>query len=223
MKITLDFKETFGIAKEISCKNFHKVQTAIHPDFYGVHLCYQELFRSLKTDLSLFNQSHINVWKVPNIQEYLIINNFQWHLYWSKIMPKNIKLLVNNFPQDIHKIQLLNYYVSSEFIAFLSSTHHELNKINPDKLQMLINTHISPEILLNLNKTYFDKAHAKISLDLLAKLLSFTRNKLNYRNRIILEQRKSVFDELEQSSDIVKNLLNRTDFTLSPDQVWRSI
>ncbi|GAA5012372.1 hypothetical protein GCM10023206_21150 [Acinetobacter puyangensis] len=223
MKIILDFEENFGAAKEISCKNFHKVQTTMHPDFYGLYLCYQEIFKSLKTDLSILNQNRIHVWKDPNISKYLIVNNIQWYSYWSKIMPKNIKLLVNNFPQDIEKIELLNKIVSSEFIAFLSSTHHDLNKMNPERLQMLINKYISPEVLLNLNKTYFDKAHAKISLDLLAKLLSFTRNKLNYRNKIILEQRKSVFDELEQSCDIVKNLLNRSDFTLSPDQVWRSI
>lgn len=61
-----------------------------------------------------------------------------------------------------------------------------------------------------------------MSLDLLAKLLSFTQNQLNYRNKVINRQRQKIFDQLQQTSGIVQQLLNNVDFVLTPDQLWKA-
>ena len=106
-------------------------------------------------------------------------------------------------------------------MLFLSSFHHDLNKLNPERLQGLINMHISSKVILNLNKENSFKPHCTISLDLLAKLLKFTRNQLNHRNKIIKQQRRNVLDQLEQTDEIVQQLLNHPDFAISPDQLWK--
>lgn len=222
MGIVFDFNEEFGTPKKLLCKNFNKIQISIHPDFSGIYLCYQEAFKSLKADLSIFNSyPELRVWKDPNIVGYTIVNLCQWHLYASQNMPKNIKLLIHSFPQDEEKVELLKKVASSEFIKFLSSYHHNLDRLNPEKFQTLINTHISSEVILALNKKNSFKPHCTMSLDLLAKLLSCTRNQLNYRNKVINRKRQNVLDQLQQTSGIVRQLLNNTDFVLSPDQLWK--
>lgn len=186
METTFDFNEEFGTPKKLLCKNFNKIQISIHPNFSGIYLCYQEAFKSLKADLSILTSyPEIRVWKDPNRSGYTIANACQWHLYWSKNTPKNINLLIHAFPQDEDKIELLKKETSLEFMKFLSSYHHDLDRMNPAKMQSLINTYISSEVILALNKENSFKPHCTISLDLLAKMLSYTRNQLNYRNKVI--------------------------------------
>ena len=222
METAFDFNEKFGAPKKLLCKNFNKIQISIHPDFSGIYLCYQEAFKSLKADLSILTSyPEIRVWKDPNRSGYTIANACQWHLYWSKNTPKNINLLVHSFPQDEDKIELLKKVASSEFIKFLSF-YHELDRLNPKKMQSLINAHISSEVILALNKENSFKPHRTMSLDLLAKLLSFTRNQLNYRNKVINRKRQKTFDQLQQTSGIVQQLLNNVDFVLTPDQLWKA-
>ncbi|WP_180025035.1 hypothetical protein [Acinetobacter sp. YH1901134] len=218
-----DFDEEFGAPKKLLCKNFNKIQISLHPDFSGIYLCYQEAFKSLKADLSILTSyPEIRVWKDPNRSGYTIVNACQWHLYWSKNTPKNINLLIHFFPQDEDKIDLLKKEASLEFMRFLASYHHELDRMNPAKMQSLINAHISYEVILALNKENSFKPHRTMSLDLLAKLLSYTRNQLNYRNKVINRKRQSVLDQLEQTSAIVKQLVNNVDFVLTPDQLWKA-
>ena len=223
METAFDFNEKFGTPKKLLCKNFNKIQISIHPDFSGIYLCYQEAFKSLKADLSILTSyPEIRVWKDPNRSGYTIANACQWYLYWSKNTPKNINLLVHSFPQDKDKIELLKKEASLEFMKFLSAYHHNLDRMNPAKMQSLINAHISPEVILTLNKQNSFKPHRTMSLDLLAKLLSFTRNQLNYRNKVINRQRQKIFDQLQQTSGIVQQLLNNVDFVLTPDQLWKA-
>ena len=223
METAFDFNEKFGTPKKLLCKNFNKVQISVHPYFSGIYLCYQESFKSLKTDLSTLNPAlELHVWKDPNISGFTITNNFQWFLYWSQNRPNNINFLVHSFPQDQEKVELLKKVASSEFIKFLCSYHHDLNRMNPEKLQVLINTHISSEVILTLNKENSFKPHCTMSLDLLAKLLSYTRNQMNYRNKTINRKRQNVLDQLQQTSAIVQQLLNNSDFVLSPDQLWKA-
>ena len=225
MKTAIDFNEKFGAPKNLLCKNFNKIQISIHPDFFGIYLCYQEALKSLKVDLSILtvtSHTYIRVWKDPNRSGYTIANSCQWYLYWSKNTPKNINLLVHSFPQDEDKIELLKKEASLEFMKFLSAYHHNLDRMNPAKMQSLINAHISPEVILTLNKENSFKPHRTMSLDLLAKLLSFTRNQLNYRNKVINRQRQKIFDQLQQTSGIVQQLLNNVDFVLTPDQLWKA-
>ncbi len=61
-----------------------------------------------------------------------------------------------------------------------------------------------------------------MSLDLLAYLLSYTRNQLNYRNKVINRKRQNVLDQLQQTSEVVQQLLNNVDFVLTPDQLWKA-
>lgn len=221
MGIAFDFDQEFGTPKGLVCNNFNKVQISVHPDFSGIYQCYQEAFKSLKTDLSLSPfYPEILVWKDPNIPGYTIANACQWYLYWLKNPPKSITLLVHSFPEDQKKIKLLKKVASSEFIKFLSSYHHDLNRLNPEKLQKLINTHISSEIILALNKENSFKPRCDMSVDLLSKLLSFTRNQLNYRQKNIKKARQNILNELEQTSKTVQQLLNNPEFILSPDQLW---
>ena len=222
METAFDFNEKFGAPKKLLCKNFNKIQISIHPDFSGIYLCYQEAFKSLKADLSILTSyPEIRVWKDPNRSGYTIAIACQWHLYWSKNTPKNINLLVHSFPQDEDKIELLKKVASSEFIKFLSF-YHELDRLNPKKMQSLINAHISSEVILALNKENSFKPHRTMSLDLLAELLSCTQNQLNYRNKVINRKRQNVLDQLQQTSGIVQQLLNNPDFVLTPDQLWKA-
>ena len=225
MKTAIDFNEKFGAPKNLLCKNFNKIQISIHPDFFGIYLCYQEALKSLKVDLSILtvtSHTYIRVWKDPNRSGYTIANSCQWYLYWSKNTPKNINLLVHSFPQDEDKIELLKKEASLEFMKFLSAYHHNLDRMNPAKMQSLINAHISPEVILTLNKENSFKPHRTMSLDLLSKRLSFTRNQLNYRNKVINRKRQKTFDQLQQTSGIVQQLLNNVDFVLTPDQLWKA-
>ena len=225
MKTAIDFNEKFGAPKKLLCKNFNKIQISIHPDFSGIYLCYQEALKSLKVDLSILtvtSHTYIRVWKDPNRSGYTIANSCQWYLYWSKNTPKNINLLVHSFPQDEDKIELLKKEASLEFMKFLSAYHHNLDRMNPAKMQSLINAHISPEVILTLNKKNSFKPHRTMSLDLLSKRLSFKRNQLNYRNKVINRQRQKIFDQLQQTSGIVQQLLNNVDFVLTPDQLWKA-
>jgi len=187
METAFDFNEKFGTPKKLLCKNFNKIQISVHPYFSGIYLCYQEAFKSLKTDLSTLN----------------------------------INVLVHSFPQDEDKIELLKKVASSEFIKFLSF-YHELDRLNPKKMQSLINAHISSEVILALNKENSFKPHRTMSLDLLAELLSCTQNQLNYRNKVINRKRQNVLDQLQQTSGIVQQLLNNPDFVLTPDQLWKA-
>ncbi|QKY89406.1 hypothetical protein [Acinetobacter sp. NEB 394] len=222
MGIVLSFNDEFGVHKELSVKNFNKIHINVHPEFIGIHLCYLEAFKSLKTSLSIFSSlPEIQVWKDSKLQGYCIASKFSSYLYWSEITPQSIKLLVHSFPQDEEKVELLKNAASTEFLDFLSSFHHDLNLMNPIKLQTLINRHISPKAILALNKKYSNKPHSEISLEQLATLLSCSRNQLNYRNKNIYRERQNVLDQLEKSEAIVYQLLNNTDFTLTLDQFWK--
>ena len=222
MKKFINFDEEFGEPKELLCKNFNKTQMSIHPYFSGIYLCYQESFKSLKTDLSLLSSyPELVVWKDPHTSGYTVANDCLWHLYASKNLQKDIKLRIYSFPTNDEKIRLLKNVASSDFLSFLSSFHHNLNQMHPHKLLNLINMHISSEAILALNKKSSLKPHRIMSLDLLAHLLSYSRSQLIYRHKMILRERQNVLNQLEQNSKIVQQLLNDPDFVLSPIQLWK--
>jgi hypothetical protein len=222
MKTAFDFYEEFGTPKELLCKRFNKNQIRLHSCFSGIYLCYQEASKSLITDLSMFNpKRELHVWKDPTISHYIVANNLKWYLYWSKKEPENINLLVRPFTFNTEKIELLKKIESSEFMIFLSSCLFDKRRLNPEKLLALINSYISSEVILDLNKKDALKAHSTMSLNQLAKLLKHTPAQLRHCNRNINNERQNVLNKLEQSSKIVHQLLNNPDFVLSPDQLWK--
>ena len=222
MRKQLDFNKEFGKSKIINLRDFKSCQISIHPIFSDIFLCYEEFVKSLKTDLTvLISKSELHLWHDPKIRGYVITNYFQWFLYCSTNGSKIKKLRVHSFPQNFDKIELLKKEVSMDFLSTLSSYRCDLDKLNPQKLLTLINKNISREIIINLNKEYSQKPHQHMSLELLSEKLGCTRNQLNSLIKAINLRRRAVFDQLEQSSDIVHRLLNNADFVLSPEELWK--
>lgn len=222
MRNKLDFDKEFGKPKLVTLKDFNHFDISVHPLFFDIFLCYEEFFKSLKTDLPIFpSTSELHLWQDPKITGFVITNYFQWVLYCSTYRSRIKKLRVHPFPENFDKIELLKKEVSIEFLSILSSYRYDLNSLNPQKLLTLINKNISNEIILNLNKEYSQKPHRHMSLELLSEKLGCTRNQLNSRIKAINLRRQTVLDQLEQTSDIVHQLLNNADFVLSPEELWK--
>lgn len=216
----VDFNSVCGKPKASKTKLWHKTDIFVHPEFLGIYYCYFEIFKALKVDLSLLNfSSELNVFEDPHSNCYYITNLFHWYLYYKSNPPKYINLRIYDYP-DNNLINELKKLISHEFIQFISSFQFDIDLINPNRLHNLINTHISPELILELNKRHSFKPHSKMSMDLLAKKLSFNRNQLNYRIHILSQERNNVLIELEQSSPLIYQLLNDLNFELNAEQLW---
>ena len=98
----------------------------------------------------------------------------------------------------------------------------EIHLLNPRKTLHLINTHLSRQTLLTLNKESSLKPHHQMSLELLAQLLSCSRNQLNQRTKNIKQQRTHIFNELSLNSRCVKELVDHSDSCISTEKIWRS-
>lgn len=212
----------FGQPKRLNRKNINLIKISIHPNFFGIYLCYLNLLNSLSTDLEIFNRPReVHVWKMPQTDGYVLMNNINWYMYYTMQNIQDVTLLVYNSP-DLSKaeLQLLHQDASIELIQFLKSTKHDIQKVNPTKLQHLINKHLSPQIILDLNKNLSSKPHRQMSFDLLAQLLSSNRNQLNHRVRVLNQERKTVLDQLSQESSCVRELLNIPNTYISPEKIW---
>lgn len=222
----INLNDQFGRPKKYACKNLKKIQISVHPEFMGFHLCYLNIFHSLSTDLDIFNRPReLHVWKFPHLEGYVLINNIHWYMHYISQNIKSVNLIVHNHPQpDLSKdnFHLLHQDVSHEFIQFLQSTKYDIQKVNPTKLQHLINKHLSTQILLDLNKKSSNKPHHQMSLELLAQLLSCSRNQLNQRIKNINQQSTQVFNELSQHSRSVKELIDHPDSFVTTEKIWRS-
>ena len=97
-----------------------------------------------------------------------------------------------------------------------------IRSLNPRKTLHLINTHLSRQTLLILNKQSSLKPHHQMSLELLAQLLACSRNQLNQRIKNINQQRTHIFNELSLNSRCVKELIDHSDSCLSTERIWRS-
>ena len=216
----VDLNSVCGKPKASKTKLWHKTDIFVHPEFLGIYQCYFEIFKALETDLSLFNFSpELNAFEDPYSNCYYITNLFHYYLYYKPNPPKYINLRIYDYPDNnlINELRKLN---SHEFIQFISSNKFNIDLINPNRLLNLINKHISPELILKHNKCHSFKPHSKMSMDLLAKKLSFNRNQLNYRIQKLKQERNNVLIELEQSSPLIYQLLNDPNFELNADQLW---
>lgn len=216
----VDLNSVFGKPKTTKTRLWHKTEIFVHPEFFGIYHCYFEIFKALKTDLPLLHtSSDLIVFEDPHSNCYYITNLFHWYLYYKNKPPKYINLRIYDYP-DNNLINELRKLISHEFIQFVSSNKFNIDLINPNRLLNLINKHISPELILKHNKCHSFKPHSKMSMDLLAKKLSFNRNQLNYRLHKLKQERNDVLIELEQSSPLIYQLLNDPNFELNADQLW---
>lgn len=215
-----DFNSVFGKPKTTKTRLWHKTEIFVHPEFLGIYHCYFEIFKGLKTDLSLLhNSSDLIVFEDPHSNCYYIANLFHWYLYYKNKPPKYINLRIYNHPNN-NLINELKKIISHEFIQFISSFQFDIDLINPNRLLNSINTHICPELILKHNKCHSFKLHSKMSIDLLAKTLSFNRNQLNYRLKKLKQERNDVLIELELSNPLIYQLLNDPNFELNAEQLW---
>lgn len=223
MRNTFDFNNEFPVVNEFLCQDSSKLHINVHPEFEGIYLCYFQAFKSLKNDLSqLLDYSEIHVWQDQKIPGYLIANACQVYLCLLQNPPKDSKIFMHKFPQQHEKLALLKREVSLEFLIFLSSYPHDLNRVNPEKLLSLINRFISPEAILILNKQYSYKPHYSMSLQQLAKLLSFSPHQLNYRKKILQAKKQSILVDLQKNSQMVRQYIKNPDFDFSAGGVCKS-
>ena len=205
-------------------KNFKKSRIIIHPHAYGFNLCYLNMFKNLVTDLDISNRiKELHVWKTSEFDGYTILNNIHLYISYLKQDIKEITLIIHHqqsFSDD--ELAFLMELCSREFIQFIKATKFDIRSLNPRKTLHLINTHLSRQTLLTLNKKSSLKPHHQMSLELLAQLLSCSRNQLNQRIKNTNQQRTHIFNELSLHSRCVKELVDHSDSCLSTEKIWRS-
>ncbi|OTG71167.1 hypothetical protein B9T38_10220 [Acinetobacter sp. ANC 4218] len=224
MDLTSELLLKFPATQISTLKNFKKSRIIIHPRAYGFNLCYLNMFKNLTADLDISNRiKELHVWKTSEFDSYTILNNI--HLYISYLNQdiKEITLIVHHqqsFSDD--ELAFLMELCSREFIHFIKTSKFDIRSLNPRKTLHLINTHLSRQTLLILNKQSSLKPHHQMSLELLAQLLSCSRNQLNQRIKNIKQERTQIFNQLSLHSSCVKELIDRPASCLSTEKIWRS-
>ena len=224
MDLTSKLQLRFPATQVKPIKNFQKIKFSIHPHAYGLHLCYLNMSKSLVTDLNISNHiKELHLWKTSEFDNYTIFNNIHLYLSYLKQNIKEVTLIIHHhqsFSDD--ELAFLMELCSREFIQFIKSTKFDIKPLNPRKTLHLINTHLSRQTLLTLNKKSSLKPHHQMSLELLAQLLSCSRNQLNQRMKKIKQERTQIFNELSLHSRCVKDLLDHSNSDLSAEKIWRS-
>ena len=220
----IDFDSEFGVPRKLNDKDFNKLEINIHPDFYGIFLCFDELLKSHKITLNLLFEQQIqplqlSVWKDQAYMGYRVATDLLKFIYLNK-NPQKINLNIYNYPIENTQIQHLKQLESKIFLDILTSFHTDLQKLNPKKMLSMINHQISAKVILELNKKNSFKPHRKMSLELFAKLLSVDRNQLNYRIRTVELPRKNQLNQLEKNSPIIQEMLNNPNYELNTYDIW---
>ena len=224
MNLTSELLLKFPTTQTSTVKNFKKSRITIHPHAYGFNLCYLNMWKNLAVDLDISNRiKELHVWKTPEFDSYTVFNNIHLYLSYLKNDIKEVTLIIHHqqsFSDD--ELLFLKELCSLEFIQFIKSTKFDIKPLNPRKTLHLINTHLSRQTLLTLNKESSLKPHHQMSLELLAHLLSCSRNQLNQRMEKIKQERTQIFNELSLHSRCVKDLLDHSNSDLSAEKIWRS-
>ena len=224
MDLTSELLLKFPATRISTVKNFKKSRIIIHPCAYGFNVCYLNMFKNLAADLDISNRiKELHVWKTSEFDGYTILNNIHLYISYLKQDIKEITLIIHHqqsFSDD--ELAFLMELCSREFIQFIKATKFDIRSLNPRKTLHLINTHLSRQTLLTLNKKSSLKPHHQMSLELLAQLLSCSRNQLNQRIKNTNQQRTHIFNELSLHSSCVKELIDRPDSCLSTEKIWRS-
>ena len=224
MDLTSELHLKFPATQTSTVKNFKKSRITIHPRAYGFNLCYLNMFKNLAADLDISNRiKELHVWKTSEFDGYTILNNIQLYLSYLKQNIKEVTLIVHHqqsFSDD--ELAFLMELCSREFIQFIKTSKFDIRSLNPQKTLHLINTYLSRQTLLTLNKESSLKPHHQMSMELLAQLLSCSRNQLNQRMKNIKQERTQIFNELSLHSSCVKELVDHSDSCLSTEKIWRS-
>lgn len=224
MDLTSELLLKFPETQISTVKNFKKSRIIIHPCAYGFNLCYLNMFKNLAADLDISSRiKELHVWKTSEFDGYTIFNNIHLYISYLKQDIKEVTLIIHHqlsFSDD--ELAFLMELCSREFIQFIKAAKFDIKSLNPEKTLHLINTHLSRQTLLTLNKESSLKPHHRMSLELLAQLLSCSRNQLNQRIKNTNQQRTNTFNELSLHSRCVKELLDHSNSSLSAEKIWKS-
>lgn len=224
MDLTSELLLKFPETQISTVKNFKKSRIIIHPCAYGFNLCYLNMFKNLAADLDISSRiKELHVWKTSEFDGYTIFNNIHLYISYLKQDVKEVTLIIHHqlsFSDD--ELAFLMELCSREFIQFIKAAKFDIKSLNPEKTLHLINTHLSRQTLLTLNKESSLKPHHRMSLELLAQLLSCSRNQLNQRIKNTNQQRTNTFNELSLHSRCVKELLDHSNSSLSAEKIWKS-
>ncbi|WP_273777994.1 hypothetical protein [Acinetobacter sp. GSS19] len=224
MDLTSELLLKFPETQISTVKNFKKSRIIIHPCAYGFNLCYLNMFKNLAADLDISSRiKELHVWKTSEFDGYTIFNNIHLYISYLKQDIKEVTLIIHHqlsFSDD--ELAFLMELCSREFIQFIKAAKFDIKSLNPEKTLHLINTHLSRQTLLTLNKESSLKPHHRMSLELLAQLLSCSRNQLNQRIKNTNQQRTNTFNELSLHSRCVKELLDHSNSSVSAEKIWRS-
>lgn len=224
MDLTSELLLKFPKIQIKTVNNFQKIKIMIDPNAYGFYLCYLNMFKNLATELDISSRiKELHVWKTAGSDGYTIFNNIQLYQSYVKQDIKEITLIIHQQPTfSDDEIVFLMELCSREFIHFIKTEKFDIKSLNSRKILHLINTHLSRETLLALNKKSSLKPHHQMSMELLAQLLSCSRNQLNQRIKNIKRERTQVFDELSLNSKCVKELVDHSNSSISTEKIWRS-
>ena len=223
MAFQIDLNQILGEHKILKDKKISLIKHQIHPDFTGIYNCYTELFKGLNFNLELSFDSnlYLAVCKAPQYDSYVCVHHLTRFYYFSQ-SDRFIHFHVYQYPENAEDIDALKVYVGNEFLNDLRKYPYQLTKLNPKRLQALINEYIPSECLLKLNKQYSYKAHKTMGLEVLAKELKVSDQQLQRQIKSIEKRRKQTLDDLEKNSAIAKAMLNDPNFVLTPDLIWTS-
>lgn len=112
--------------------------------------------------------------------------------------------------KDIH------FQFTQTFVTMLVQSKIDIDQIFPNRLLMLFNQYLSKSFIYDLNCRIYDKPHAAMSMELLAKILGFTRNQLNYRQSQIDKAFKARFSTLQAKCKALHHA------HIEPSMFWRA-
>jgi len=154
----------------------------------GFDLCLHEVTKAMPSVLPVH----------PEIQAFTIVR--------KKILRHAEKLEW----EDIH------FQLTQQFVTMLVQSKINIDQIFPNRLLWLFNHHLSKTFIYDLNCRLYNKPHAAMSMELLAKILGCTRNQLNYRQSQIDKTFNARFLALQAKCEALNHI------QIEPSMFWRA-
>jgi len=111
--------------------------------------------------------------------------------------------------KDIH------FQLTQEFVTLLVQSKINIDQIFPNRLLLLFNQYLNKTFMYDLNCRIYDKPHAAMSMEMLAKILGCSRNQLNYRQFQIDKAFKTRFSALQAKCEALHHI------HIEPSMFWR--